>query len=71
MMNSCSNLRAGSHPRRHPSGSGQFTVALLTVLCLGLYVASKPSRCAYAQEKADTWHPLVLNLSSEGCTISP
>ncbi len=71
MINSGSNLRAGRYPHQHPRWSGQFTVALLTVFCLGLYVASKPSRCAYAQQKADAWHPLVLNLSSEGCTISP
>jgi hypothetical protein len=68
-MNSCSRWRAGSHPYQQPSWFGQFTVALLAMLCLGLYVASQPSRCAYAQHETQAWHLLVLNLSSEGCTI--
>ncbi|WP_146242446.1 hypothetical protein [Acaryochloris thomasi] len=69
-MNSFFRLRS-HHPRQHPGWTGHMTVALLALLCIGLSAASRPSRCAYAQAGSENWHPLVLNLSSEGCTIDP
>lgn len=67
-----SSFRARSrvcHPRQHPDWTGYINLAVLGLICLGLSAAIKPSRCARAQNGSEVWHPLVLNLSSEGCRI--